>query len=103
MKAYLPILGKASEAIMDQEVSDYPIFIAHQQESIGVGLLIAEREQVRGNWTLHASTLEEFVTKQLIQADRVEDFKRVYKEPKDYICVFIIQEIGATFVFIPRD
>ncbi|MEM9919881.1 MAG: hypothetical protein AAF990_17425 [Bacteroidota bacterium] len=103
LSTYRTILAEAADAILDQSVSEYPIFIAHQQASIDIGLLLAAREQVKGDWTVHASTLEEFVTKQLIKADRVDNFKEVYKDPSKYICVFAIQEIGATFVFIPRN
>ncbi len=103
LNTYQAILNKAADAILDQEVSDYPIFIAHQQDNIDIGLPLADREQVSGNWSIHASTLEEFVKKQLIKADKMDDFKQVYKDPRLYICVFAIQEIGATFVFIPRN
>ena len=32
MEDYKAILAKATESIMDQDISKYPIFVAHQQE-----------------------------------------------------------------------
>ena len=54
------------------------------------------------SWSVNASSLEEFVTKQLVLADKVDDFKSVYKDPTAFLCLFIVDKSGATFVFIPR-
>ena len=56
-------------------------------------------DQVR---SIHISTLEEFSTKQIILADKIENFKQVYKNPSEQLCLFVLSDLGATFVFIPR-
>ena len=102
LRPYKAMLAKASDTILEQDVSDYPIFVAHQEMEIGVGILLADAGQIQGNWSINASSLEEFTTKGLIQPDKIENFKGIYKDPKHYFCVFIARKVGATFVFIPR-
>ncbi len=97
---YKKIMGLAGDSILDQEVSKYPIFVAHQHEvEIGISILDENRS---GKWQVHASTLEEFVSKQIIETDKVDSFKTIYKSPKSHCCVFVISELGAKFLFLPR-
>lgn len=98
---YKPTLSKAADAILEQDVSMYPIFVIHQQ-TIEIGIPIARPEKVQGKWSANASSLEEFVAKQLIQPNRLENFKKIYKNPETHLCLFILSDLGATFAFIPR-
>lgn len=93
-------MGKASDIIMDQDVSDYPIFVAHQQE-LDMGIPITTIDK-GSRWSIHASSLEEFVSKQIIFTEKIEDFKSNYKDPKHSICIFVLSELGAQFIFMPR-
>ncbi len=102
LQLYKKSLGRAADAIMDQEVSSYPIFVIHQH-SVDIGILMVDREEITGKWSVNASTLEEFVTKQIIQTDKLEEFKSIYKDPEENICLFVLSELGARFVFIPRN
>jgi hypothetical protein len=101
LRTYEPVLTEASEKIIDEEISSYPIFIFHQQQ-IDMGLPLWEEDSRKGKWLVHASTLEEFVTKQLIKMEKVDEFLKVYKDPGEHFCIFVISELGANFVFIPR-
>lgn len=101
LQVYRQMMAEALEIILDKEVTKYPIFIAHQQE-LELGIKLADKEKVKGNWTIHASSLEEFVAKQIIFEAKIEEFKKTYKSPKDHLCVFVLSELGAQFVFIPR-
>lgn len=101
LKPYLRMLGEASEMIITQEVSRYPIFIVHTQP-VDAGLPIWDRESSGGDYSISASSLEEFVTKQLIQMEKVDDFIRIYKKPKDFFCLFYIEDQQAQFVFLKR-
>ena len=100
LKPYKSLLGSASDTIIENDVSSYPIFVLHKQIiNIGVPL---NTDKISGAWSVSASSLEEFATKQLIEMDKVKGFKSVYKDPTAFICLFVIEESGATFVFIPR-
>jgi hypothetical protein len=91
---------KASEIIRDENVSNYPIFAAHQGE-LSIGIPIIEKSKSGGEWNINASTLEEFVTKNIIFSEHLEDFKKNFKNPDEYVCVFVLSELGATFNFLP--
>ena len=98
---YIKMMGQASDSIRNQDISRYPIFILHKIQ-LPFGLPLVDREKLGGKWSVHASTLEEFSTKQLIEEHKVDDFRAVYKDPKLYLCLFIIQGETANFIFIPR-
>jgi len=98
---YKPVMMQAAETIRDQGVSDYPIMLIHQQE-VSVGIAIAERGKVAGNWNVNASTLEEFLTKNLIEENKIDSFKTIYKSRRGFICLFVLSELGAEFIFLPE-
>ncbi len=98
---HLPALAKAGEKILDQEISKYPIFVVSRLDlELGVKLLPANENE--GGWSINASTLEEFATKQVIRNDRVENFKSIYKDPKNFFCLFVYDPDSPQFVFLPR-
>ncbi|NND31423.1 MAG: hypothetical protein HKN76_02445 [Saprospiraceae bacterium] len=101
LKPYLDIMEKSSDAIMQKDISKYPILVVHQQE-IELGIPVVVKDKSKGNWSIHASTLEEFATKQVISAEKIEDFQGIYKDPKHDLCLFVISELGAKFIFMPR-
>lgn len=97
---YKKILAQAADVILDENVSKYPIFIVHQQElHMGVSLIEAGD---KFKWSVNASTLEEFVTKELIFMDKAQDFISTYKDPEINLCLFVLSELGAQFIYIPR-
>ncbi len=100
IKHYKPLLGSVSDTIMEQDVSEYPVFILCRNP-IEAGIPL-NTEQIEGYWEVNASTLEEFAAKQLILPEKVEDFKSIYKDPSSFLCLFVVDENGATFVFVPR-
>lgn len=100
LEPYNLIMGKAADTILDQEVSSYPIFVIPNKEvSLGVPLVEGkDQKEVR----IHASTLEELATKNIIAMEKVDRFRQVYKDPSDYLCLFVITEQQADFIFLPR-
>lgn len=100
LNPYKKILAQAADVILDEQVSKYPIFIIHQQElDMGVALIEANEKT---KWSVNASTLEEFVTKELIFMERANDFIATYKDPEQFLCLFALSELGAQFIFMPR-
>ena len=99
---YLKILEQAAEVILEQGVSAFPIFVIHQH-TVDIGINIVDREKVKGNWSVNASMLEEFVTKQILSPEKIDDFKLVYKNHDGELCLFLLSELGANFVFLPKE
>ncbi len=98
---YKEALRQAAEVIVDQDVSNYPVFVVHQN-SIDIGINIVDGEQVQGKWSVNASTLEEFVAKQVIAQEKLEDFKMLYKTHPGDLCLFVLEGSEANFIFLPR-
>jgi len=103
LKPYMKAMALACDTILDKDVSKYPIMIAHQQElELGIPIVTVETYPT-GTWNIHASSLEEFVAKQIISTDKVQNFRATYKDVKSFVCVFSLSELGAKFVFLPRE
>ncbi len=100
LRAYIPMLGQAADVILDQEVSTYPIFVVHQ-ELLSIGIPLIE-QAAESDWSVNASTLEELVTKQIVMEDKLPAFRQVYKDPRQFLCLLVIDAQGANFVFLPR-
>ena len=101
LQDYITTMEKAQQAILDQEVSSYPIFVVHQHE-IELGVLLVDGPNLGLQWSIHASSLEEFISKQVIQPERVDSFKEVYKDTDQFFCCFVLSELGANFIFLPK-
>lgn len=101
MKGFENILMQASDSILDQDVSKYPIFVVHKQE-IGLGIPLVNRQKHSTNWSINVSTLEEFFKKKLVVKSKVDEFRKTYKNPKENYCLFVLSDIGAQFMFLPR-
>ena len=100
LQPYKKMMADAADIILDQDVSNYPIFIAHQQE-FDMGIVLTSVNE-KSKWAIHASSLEEFVSKQIVFPDRIEEFKSNFKDPSESLCIFVLSELGAQFLFIPR-
>ncbi len=99
LEPYYPMMDRASDELINQEISKYPIFIISPQ-SIDIGIPLTGNET---NLNLQVSTLEELATKNVIKEERVKSFIEIFKNPNDYYCLFIIDTLGPKFVFTPRD
>ena len=86
--------------IMVEGLSRYPIFIAHQHD-LKLGEVILDRHDLNTEWSIHASTLEEFLERGVIKEVLKERFIQAYKNPNDFMCVFVVVPEGANFIYYP--
>lgn len=86
--------------IIKEGFSKYPIFIAHQEE-VKIGEVILDKADIATTWSISASTMEEFEDRGLITSDKKTTFVSNYKDPKKFICLFVIYRTSANFVFVP--
>jgi hypothetical protein len=102
LKLYSESIREVSVEIMVEGLSRYPIFVAHQHE-VKLGEPILDRWDLNTEWSIHASTLEEFVERGLIKKELEARFIKSYKNPHDFMCVFVIVPEGANFVYYPYE
>lgn len=100
LKFFSESIREISVEIMVEGLSGYPIFIAHQHELM-LGEVILDRNEVNSEWTIHASTLEEFMERSIIKKELKERFLSSYKNPHDFMCVFVVVPEGANFIYFP--
>jgi hypothetical protein len=102
LKVFSESLYEVAVEIMVEGLSKYPIFVAHQHE-LKLGEVILDRVELGTQWSIHASTLEEFLEVGVIKAELKQRFIETYKSPKDFMCVFVVVPEGANFVFVPYE
>lgn len=79
---------------------EYPIFpLCKEKQSIGE--LLLERKSSGTDWHYYASFLNEFVQRELVAAEREQDFKDAYKDPDEFCCLFVVDPDFTRFLFIP--
>jgi len=100
LKMFSEPIKEVAVEIMVEGLSKYPIFIAHQHE-LKLGEVILDRHDLNSSWSIHASTLEEFLERGVIKPELKQRFVDTYKNPKDFMCVFVVVPEGANFVFVP--
>ena len=68
---------------------------------VKLGELILDKNELNTDWSVHASMLEEFLERGIILTEKKERFIKQFKNPSDFMCVFVVVPEGANFVFYP--
>jgi len=100
LRLYSESLREIAVEIMVEGLSSYPIFVAHQHE-VALGEMILNKDDLNTEWNIQASTLEEFMEKGIIKKELQPRFIDTYKNPHEFMCVFVVVPEGANFVFFP--
>jgi hypothetical protein len=100
LKFFNESIREVAVEIMVEGLSLHPIFIAHQHE-LKLGELILDRIELNTEWSIHASTIEEFTERGIIKPELKERFLTTYKNPNDFMCLFVVVPEGANFVYYP--
>ncbi len=105
LRPYKAKLAEVANTVKDEDVSNYPVFLAYPEEeqTIGLGLsLFRVPSQGQMAWALHLTTLEELVSKQVVLPEKVDDFRALYKKSADDLCLLIFVDAAARFGFLPK-
>ncbi len=93
-------LKEASYQVRSRKFSDFPIFpISKMENPIGQSLI--DRNQTGQDWYYNITYLDEFIQRLLIEEDKVEEFKKSYKDPDEFCCLFVMDGALTSFVYIP--
>ena len=88
--------------ILQSGVSRYPIFVA-SREAVTIGKMIVDKEDLALEWSIYASTLEEFVRRKMVLEEKLDDFRKAWKDPKAFFCIFALLDQTASFIYVPYD
>jgi hypothetical protein len=100
LKVYQGFLKDTAKEMIEGGFTEYPIFLAHYFEA-KVGETIVDRRELGTHFSIEASTVEEFTDKGLIQPEKVAEFKNKFKNPREFMCLFLITEKGGSYLFFP--
>ncbi|HNR74069.1 MAG: hypothetical protein UZ12_BCD005001210 [Bacteroidetes bacterium OLB12] len=79
---------------------EFPIFPI-SKEKLPIGQVLIPGGPLNLEWNYYASFLDEFLQRELVAPDKVEDFKNAYKDPDEFCCLFVVDQDFASFVYIP--
>jgi|SRR5690554_296439 len=97
---YKESIREVAIELLAEDYTQFPIFIAHQHE-VKLGEVILDKTELGTDWTIQASSLEEFLERGIIKEDKKEVFIKRFKNAKDFMCLFVVVPEGANFVFYP--
>lgn len=97
---YSDSIKEMADEMIAEKYTDKPIFIATQHE-VTIGELMLDKKELSTNWSIYASSVEEFLERGIIQESKKSVFEKSYKDPKRYMCVFVVVPEGANYVFYP--
>ena len=93
-------IKEASYQIRKRGFSDFPIFIVSKTE-LAIGQLLYKKEEVGTDWNYFVTYLDEFLQRKIIEKEKMNDFKKTYKNPDEFCCLFVIDDEFTKFVYIP--
>lgn len=94
------VLKEASYQIRTRGFSDFPIFpICKETQPIGKIFLGKVEKDL--DWNYFITYVDEFVQRKLIAEEALEDFKKSYKHPDEFCCLFVMDGAFTRFVYIP--
>lgn len=97
---YNDMLKEVSADILDEGFSKYPVFIAHQ-EPVKIGEMIIDATEYQRSFNVSATVLEELVERNVVTKDREASFQEAFKDARKFMCVLLVTDKGASFVFVP--
>lgn len=101
LQFYSDYLRGIAREILDSELSKYPIFVAYQSNEVKIGKQVLAHQSLQRTWSINASVLEELIQKKIVTSDRIQSFRKTFKDPENFICVLTILGNEASFVFYP--
>lgn len=90
--------------LIDQQVSNYPIFIFQKPSQTILGKKIIDAAQSTDRWNIFVTHLEELYLKKIILEEKLADFQFQYKNNNDKFCILMIDESDDySFIFTPMN
>jgi hypothetical protein len=102
LRIYKESIREIAEEIVQAEVSKYPIFVA-SKEPVSIGKMVIDKEELALEWSIFASTLEEFVRRKIITQEKLNAFRSAWKSPETHCCIFALIDDTASFIYVPYD
>lgn len=93
-------LKEVSTEMIQHQFTELPVFVAHQ-ENAQIGELLFDRIEYGFQYSLNATTIERLIELNIIQQERLVDFKKAYGDPSKNYCVLWLSGENTRFIFMP--
>ena len=93
-------INEASYQVRKQGFSDYPIFPISKKD-VSIGQLLIAKQDAAIEWNYNITYIDEFVQRNIVAEDKLDDFKKIYKDPDEFCCLFVMDGVFSSFLFIP--
>ncbi len=88
----------AIEIVKNEGVSNYPVLICFQaNENYELGIPLLNNNELACN----LSTLEELYVKNIVDTEKVNNFRALYNHRLEHFCVLFVSENNPAFIFLP--
>jgi len=93
-------LKDCAATIMDDNITNFPVFVFHKGEVTWGENITPEGEQAE--WQINLTTAEELIRKGIIELEKAKLFVAGFKNPREFACVLAVTKSeGAHFIFYP--
>lgn len=93
-------IKEASYQVRKQGFSDYPIFPISKND-VSIGQVLIAKQDAAIEWNYNITYIDEFVQRNIVAEDKLDDFKKIYKDPDEFCCLFVMDGVFTSFLFIP--
>ena len=95
---YDEMIKEVSHEMIAEGFTKFPVFIATEHD-VKIGELIIDKNDMAGTFNMYATTMEEMLDKNLILENKKNDFVKAYKDPAKFMCIMLLTEKVASFIF----
>lgn len=93
-------LKECSAAIMDDNITNFPVFVYHKGELTWGENITPEKNGAE--WQINLTTAEDLIRRNVIELEKAKLFVAGFKNPRKFACILALsKEEGAHFIFYP--
>ena len=93
-------IKEASYLVRQRGFSQYPIFPI-VKTAFTLGILLVEKGEMENQWNYYTAYLDLFVQCGLVAKEKIAVFKKAYKDPDEFCCLFVLDINFINFVYLP--
>ena len=104
LRYYADYLRGLSRELLDTGMSKYPVFVAYQESMptlLGRPILI--HQHIDTHWSVNLTVMEDFVSRDIVTRAAFPEFRKSWKDPEFFMCVFVYTPSKCAFLYMPYD
>jgi len=94
------MLKEVSDDIIRGGFSEYPIFVAHQEDA-KIGELIIDRSEFDFPFSINATVMERLIELNILTDDRKDQFIKAFGDTSKNMCILWLFGQHSQFIFMP--